>query len=83
MTRVATTAGDPPRVAFAIGRPVGNAVVRNRVRRRLRALCTAHAADLAPGHCYLLGATPAAAAATYGDLDDAFRALLAATAGTR
>ena len=28
----------PPRVAFAIGRPVGNAVSRNRLRRRLREL---------------------------------------------
>jgi ribonuclease P protein component len=83
MTRVATTAGDPPRVAFAIGRPVGNAVVRNRVRRRLRALCTTYAADLVVGHCYLVGATPAAAEATYGELDDAFRALLAATASAR
>jgi ribonuclease P protein component len=83
MTRVATTAGDPPRVAFAIGRPVGNAVVRNRVRRRLRAVCAANAGDLAPGHCYLVGATSAAADATYGELDDAFRALVAVTAGAR
>ena len=28
----------PPRVAFAVGRKVGPAVVRNRLRRRLRAL---------------------------------------------
>ncbi len=28
----------PPRVAFAIGRPVGPAVDRNRLRRRLRAI---------------------------------------------
>lgn len=31
-------AADPPRVAFAIGRDVGSAVVRNRIRRRLREL---------------------------------------------
>ena len=29
---------DPAAVAYAIGRDVGNAVVRNRVRRRLRAI---------------------------------------------
>ena len=28
----------PPKVAFAIGRPVGTAVTRNRVRRRLKAV---------------------------------------------
>jgi ribonuclease P protein component len=28
---------EPPRVAFAIGRAAGGAVVRNRIRRRLRA----------------------------------------------
>ncbi|MBA2280853.1 MAG: ribonuclease P protein component, partial [Acidimicrobiia bacterium] len=34
----------PVRVAYAIGRPVGTAVVRNRLRRRLRAAM----AELAP-----------------------------------
>ena len=37
---------DPPRVAYAVGRGVGGAVVRNRVRRRLRAATRAHAAEL-------------------------------------
>jgi ribonuclease P protein component len=47
----------PPRVAFAIGRPVGSAVVRNRLRRRLRAAI----ADLAlPSGVYLISAGPAA-----------------------
>ena len=34
---------EPPRIAFAIGRAVGPAVVRNRLRRRLRALAGEHA----------------------------------------
>jgi len=52
----------PPRVAYAIGRTVGSAVVRNRLRRRLRALVHEHAraGRLGPGW-YLVGATPAAA----------------------
>jgi ribonuclease P protein component len=79
MTRVASDRGGPPRVAFAIGRPVGTAVVRNRVRRRLRALCQAHAREFAPGHTYLIGANPRAAVATYGELDEALGALLVAT----
>jgi ribonuclease P protein component len=82
MTRVASDVGDPPRVAFAIGRPVGNAVVRNRLRRQLRALCQTHASEMLPGHSYLVGALPAAPSATFRELDDAFRALLTATAST-
>jgi len=43
-------------VAFAFGRALGPAVVRNRLRRRLRMLLTA--ASLPPGW-YLFGGTPA------------------------
>ena len=55
----------PPRVAFAIGRRVGGAVVRNRIRRRLRALLAA--SDLPAGD-YLVGATPAAVALSWDEL---------------
>ena len=48
----------PPRVAYAVGRRVGGAVVRNRVRRRLRAI-VAEAAP--PPGDYLIGVTPAGA----------------------
>ena len=34
---------EPPRVAYSVGRRVGGAVVRNRVRRRLRAATRVHA----------------------------------------
>jgi ribonuclease P protein component len=46
----------PPRVAFAIGRAHGPAVVRNRIRRRLRATFRelAAAGRLPPGS-YLMG----------------------------
>lgn len=43
-----------PQVAFAIGRPVGTAVTRNRIRRRLRELL--RRAPLTPG-LYLFGVT--------------------------
>ena len=50
------------RVAFAIPRAVGSAVVRNRIRRRLRAAL----GELdAPAGTYLVSATPAAAALDY------------------
>ena len=56
---------EPPRVAFAIGRKVGGAVVRNRLRRRLRAI----AAELGlPPGAYLIAAGPAAATLAFPDL---------------
>jgi ribonuclease P protein component len=51
-------ASTPPRVAYAIGRRVGGAVVRNRLRRRLRAI-VAEAAP--PPGDYLIGVSPAGA----------------------
>jgi ribonuclease P protein component len=58
---------EPPRVAYAIGRRAGGAVVRNRIRRRLRAITREVRAQLHPG-AYLFGATAAAASLSYGDL---------------
>lgn len=52
-------AGDPPRVAYAIGKASGNAVARNRVRRRLRAAVREVGAELGSG-TYLFGADKAA-----------------------
>ena len=68
----------PPRVAFAIGRAVGPAVVRNRLRRRLRALLDglAVAGSLTPGWL-LVGATPTAPELTYDALGAEVRTLLA------
>jgi ribonuclease P protein component len=73
---------DPPRVAYAVGKTVGPAVDRNRVRRRLRAVV----ADLhrgpdgpLPSGAYLVRATPESAAAPVGtvreDLESALREL--------
>jgi ribonuclease P protein component len=63
--KVATTAfvlqardrgnGGPVRVGFTVSKKVGNAVERNRVRRRLRDLVRLSAADrLRSGHDYVL-----------------------------
>ena len=60
--------GDPAKVGFVISRAVGSAVVRNRVRRRLRELMRRRVASL-PGGCLLvLRAYPAAASARQEDL---------------
>jgi ribonuclease P protein component len=78
---VLSTRHEPPRIAFAVGRPVGNAVVRNRVRRRLRAAVREQYELLQPGWGYLVSAAPAAATATYRELSDALRAVLRAHSG--
>ena len=67
VTLVETASTDPPRVAYAIGRSVGGAVERNRLRRRLRAIMSELGAQLAPG-AYLVGAAPEAAALSFGEL---------------
>ena len=55
-----------PTVGYAIGRPVGGAVVRNRLRRRLRARISSEADRLHPNCAYLVSARPGA-----GQLDSA------------
>ncbi len=67
VTWVAGDPSEPPRVAYAIGRRVGSAVERNRLRRRLRALITAAAPRLPPGS-YLVGAAPDAIHLTFPEL---------------
>ena len=47
--------GEAPRVGYTVTKKVGNAVVRNRVRRRLReAVRTYAAADMERGHDYVI-----------------------------
>jgi ribonuclease P protein component len=59
----------PPRVGFAIGRSVGSATARNRVRRRLRAALESLAGSPLLLHGWLLvGARPPAVERTYDDL---------------
>ena len=67
---------EPPRVAFAVGRSVGNAVRRNRVRRRVAAAVREHRALLAPGCGYLFRPLPSAGEATFRDLSESVRTLL-------
>jgi ribonuclease P protein component len=55
-----------PRVAYAVGKRVGNAVARNRLRRRLRA-ATSGAEGLRTG-AYLVSAGPAAAGLAFEEL---------------
>ena len=77
--RVAPT-GPGPQVAYAVSRRVGNAVTRNRVRRRLRAALGQQGTVVRPDSAYLVGATPAAATASFAELRDALDDCLRAAA---
>lgn len=61
--------GSPARLGMAVSRKVGKAVVRNRVRRRLREIFRLHQHDFrAPGDVVVV-ARPSAATATYRELE--------------
>lgn len=70
----------PARVGLVVGKGVGNAVVRNRVKRRLRHLARDHVSGLPAGAVLVLRALPAAAEASSAqlgaDLDRAVRRLV-------
>jgi ribonuclease P protein component len=60
--------GGPAKVGFVVSRAVGSAVVRNRVKRRLRELMRGRLASLPRGCLLVLRAHPAAASARQADL---------------
>ncbi|MBI2169204.1 MAG: ribonuclease P protein component [Actinobacteria bacterium] len=67
---------EPPRVAYRVGRRVGGAVVRNRVRRRLRVAVGNTADRFRPGWAYLVAVAPEGARAAGADLQAAIEAAL-------
>lgn len=50
--------GDAPRVGFVVSKRIGNAVVRNRVTRRLREIVRPQFEGLPPGSAIVLRALP-------------------------
>ena len=76
-------AGQPPRVGFVVPRAVGGAVVRNRTKRRLRALLAARLDNLPAGLDVVVRANPAAGAATSRELEEALDPLLHRVLGRR
>jgi ribonuclease P protein component len=80
---LADEAGDGERrVAFAIPRKLGGAVVRNRVRRRLRAAVDEVVDDMAPG-AYLISPAPAVRTMEFTSLIHSLRASLRAAGAIR
>jgi ribonuclease P protein component len=71
---------EPARVGFVVNKAVGNAVLRNRVHRRLRAVLATRLGELPAGSLTVVRALPSSASASYDelatDVDGALRKLL-------
>ena len=66
------------RAGFVVSKAVGNAVVRNLVKRRLRHLVRSHLTDLPLASMIVVRALPASATARYEDLGRDLEAALTA-----
>lgn len=65
-----TQGEDAPRVGFVVSKKIGNAVVRNRVTRRLREIVRPHLATLPPGSAVVLRALPGIDEQVFAELRD-------------
>lgn len=73
----------PARAGFIVPKAVGSAVVRNKVRRRLRHLVRERLAALPPGSMLVVRALPGAADVPYSQLASDLDAALAAARAPR
>ncbi|MFI5841040.1 ribonuclease P protein component [Catenuloplanes sp. NPDC051500] len=74
---------DTARAGFVVSKAVGNAVIRNRVRRRLRHLVRERVGALPPGATLVVRAQPSAALTSYPQLGLDLDAALRAASGPR
>ena len=56
-------------MGLIVSKSVGNSVVRHRVARRIRAVCSEHVEGWQPGDLVVVRALPRAASATFADLE--------------
>ena len=83
--RSAATMSGPARFGFTVSKKVGNAVERNRVRRRLREIVRLHRSRIAlqPGHDYVLVGRRAALALPFERLMQDFDGRLRGSTAAR
>src|SRR5690554_6774289 len=67
------------KVGFVVSKAVGNAVTRNLVKRRLRAVVAQRLSSLPAGALLVVRALPAAAEASFAELASQFESALART----
>ena len=70
---------DSVRVGFSVGKKVGNAVVRNKIKRRLRDAFSRQLAAIRPRRDFIVIARPSAAEASFGELQSTLIYLLKKT----
>ncbi len=61
------------RLGLTTGVKLGNAVTRNRVRRRMREIYRTHEEEFLPGYDLVIVARTQAVRAPYGEMEDSFR----------
>lgn len=69
-------AEDPPRIGIIASKKVGNAVIRNHVKRRLRHIIREHISELHDGDLVVIRALPQAASASFAQLSGAVHSCL-------
>ena len=78
VTYVVTSADErAARFGFIVSKQVGSAVVRNTVRRRLKAVCREALDGIRPGADVVIRALPSAATADFSELREEVRSCLA------
>ncbi|WP_081581290.1 ribonuclease P protein component [Timonella senegalensis] len=74
VVHLASSAGstNAPLVGFVVSKAIGNAVTRNLVKRRLRAIARTRLTSLPAGSMLVVRALPRAAASDFGSLEKDF-----------